>query len=203
MAALTPEFLTKSKAEFDAEARFQLAQNAVTRHDPQSITIKRSVHASPSDLASGQECRHAFSVRLSRELRACNQRASGRCWIFACLNVLRNAMAKKYDLPDDFELSQTFVFFHDKLERVHYTLQRLAETADTEKVEGRLVSHLLSDPLCDGGQWDMLVNVITKCGVVPKQSMGEAWSSTSSRRFKNSKSYTYSTPVSHALMAVL
>ena len=120
---ITPEFLTISKAAFDAEPRFALAQNAVTRHDPQSIAMKRSVHASPSDTLSGQECRHAFSVRLTRELRACNQRASGRCWIFACLNTMRNAMAKKYDLPDDFELSQTYVFFYDKLERVHYTLQ--------------------------------------------------------------------------------
>ena len=39
--------------------------------------------------------------------------------------------------------------------------------------------------MCDGGQWDMLVNVITKWGVVPKQAMGEAWSSTMSRRFNS------------------
>lgn len=97
---------------------------------------------------------------------------------------MRNAMAKTYDLPDDFELSQTYVFFYDKLERVHYTLQRLADTA-AEPLEGRLVTHLLSDPMCDGGQWDMLVNVITKYGVVPKQAMGEAWSSTASRRFNS------------------
>eukprot|EP00937_MAST-01D_sp_MAST-1D-sp2_P005008 g5008.t1 len=179
---LDASFLERSQALFDGERRFALAQNAVTRADPAEVTLKRGSHPSPSDTNSGQELRHAFSVRLSKEMRACNQRASGRCWIFACLNTLRNAMAKKYDLPDDFELSQTYVFFFDKLERVHYTLRRIAETA-AEPLDGRLVTHLLADPMCDGGQWDMLVNVITKYGVVPKQAMGEAWSSTMSRRF--------------------
>lgn len=180
--SLSSEFLAQSQSVFDAERRFALAQNAVTRTDPVEVTLKRASHPSPSDTNSGQELRHAFSVRLSKEMRACNQRASGRCWIFACLNTLRNAMARKYDLPDDFELSQTYTFFFDKLERVNFTLQRIIETA-TEPLDGRLVTHLLSDPMCDGGQWDMLVNVITKYGVVPKQAMGEAWSSTMSRRF--------------------
>lgn len=34
-----------------------------------------------------------------------NQKSSGRCWLFATCNVIRNAMAAKYSLVD-FELSQ-------------------------------------------------------------------------------------------------
>ena len=61
---------------------------------------------------------HAYDKRVSHEMKATSQKSTGRCWIFACLNVMRSAMSKKYKLGDDFELSQTFVFFWDKMERV-------------------------------------------------------------------------------------
>lgn len=51
-----------------------------------------------------------------------------------------------------------------------------------EAPDGRLVSHLLTNPTEDGGQWDMLVNVIKKYGVMPKKCWNEAWSCESTRR---------------------
>jgi len=42
--------------------------------------------------------------------------------------------------------------------------------------------HLLSDPIQDGGQWDMWVNLIDKYGVVPQSEMPESFQSSSSRR---------------------
>lgn len=45
-----------------------------------------------------------------------------------------------------------------------------------------MVSFLLSDPTCDGGQWDMLVNLINRYGLVPKQCFPETWTSESSNR---------------------
>ena len=38
-----------------------------------------------------------------------------------------------------------------------------------EAVDGRLMSFLLRDPVQDGGQWDMIVNIIKKYGVMPKK----------------------------------
>ena len=52
-----------------------------------------------------------------------------------------------------------------------------------EPLDGRLVQHLLSSPMNDGGQWDMLVGVIEKYGVVPQSAFPDKWSSTASRRF--------------------
>lgn len=49
-----------------------------------------------------------------------------------------------------------------------------------EDIEGRLVQHLLKDPTCDGGQWDMLVNVVNKYGVVPKNVYAESESTSAS-----------------------
>ena len=43
-----------------------------------------------------------------------NQKQSGRCWIFACLNQMRVPFMKKYNL-EEFEFSQTYLFFWDKV----------------------------------------------------------------------------------------
>lgn len=49
------------------------------------------------------------------------------------------------------------------MERCYYYLNAYVETAQKkEPVEGRLVQFLLSNPTNDGGQWDMLVNIIGK-----------------------------------------
>ena len=42
--------------------------------------------------------------------------------------------------------------------------------------------HLLSDPIQDGGQYDMWVNLVDKYGVVPQSEMPESFQSSSSSR---------------------
>ena len=42
--------------------------------------------------------------------------------------------------------------------------------------------HLLHNPIQDGGQWDMWVNLINKYGVVPKSEMPETYQSGKSMR---------------------
>lgn len=79
-----------------------------------------------------------------------NQRASGRCWIFAANNIFRITMMRKYNL-DEFELSQAYLFYWDKLEKCNWLLENIIETA-AEDLEGRLVQTLLEDPVSDGGQ---------------------------------------------------
>lgn len=46
-----------------------------------------------------------------------NQKSTGRCWIFACLNVIRIPFMKKYNV-EDFEFSQAFIFFWDKVSEI-------------------------------------------------------------------------------------
>ena len=108
-----------------------------------------------------------YTNQVSIEGKATAQKSSGRCWIFACLNVIRVEMMKKYDLPEFFELSQTYVFFWDKLERANFFLESMIQTRG-EPLDGRLMTHLLSNTnlMSDGGQWDMLANLITKYGLV-------------------------------------
>lgn len=98
--------------------------------------------------------------------KAKNQKASGRCWMFASMNVLRNFVMKKLNL-EDFELSQSYTLFCDKLERCNYYFENVIAKAK-EPIDDREMQYIMNDPLCDGGQWDMFVNIIKKYGLVPK-----------------------------------
>ncbi|KAK3673087.1 bleomycin hydrolase [Recurvomyces mirabilis] len=108
-----------------------------------------------------------------------NQRSSGRCWIFAATNVFRIAIQKKYDIQA-FELSQAYLFFWDKVEKANYFLESILSTAEKEAVDGRLVSALMASPVGDGGQWDMIVNLVSKYGIVPQTVYPDSWNAMNS-----------------------
>ena len=99
------------------------------------------------------------------------------------LNALRLETLKNLNL-DQFEFSQTHLMFWDKLEKSNFFLENILETCN-EPLDGRLVQWLLSQPLSDGGQWDMFINLIEKYGVVPKSVMPETQSSSNSRRMNS------------------
>ena len=70
--------------------------------------------------------------------------------------------------------------FWDKLEKSNYFLESIISTHEMDW-NSRLVMHLLSDPIQDGGQWDMWINLVDKYGVVPQSEMPESFSSSNSR----------------------
>ncbi len=117
---------------------------------------------------------HQFSLEL-KTLPVTNQLSSGRCWIFAGLNVLREIIAKKIG-ADKFELSQNFVAFYDKVEKVNFALENVIELAD-HPAGDRTLHTVLHPAVNDGGQWDMFKSLIKKYGVVPKNVMDETWAS--------------------------
>lgn len=122
-----------------------------------------------------------FSVDLESSPVA-NQLQSGRCWMFAALNTMRHDMKAVYGLPGDFELSQSYAFFWDKLEKANYFYENILATAD-KPTDDREVAFLLQMPQQDGGQWDMLVALIEKYGVVPQSAYPESQASSHSAEF--------------------
>lgn len=98
-----------------------------------------------------------------------NQKSSGRCWMFATSNVLRSHVIKNYNLdPKQFQVSQAYFYFYDKLEKSNQFLDNIIDTAE-EPLDSRLVTFLLGDIVSDGGQWDMIVNILEKYGSVPHE----------------------------------
>jgi len=69
------------------------------------------------------------------------------------------------------------------VERLHYQLRVFVDICRRgEPVDGRLMQYVLHHPSEDGGQWQMLVNIVNKHGLVPKKCFAEAWSAENSRR---------------------
>ncbi len=150
---------------FDKTPTGRLAMNAVTKAGIQSASASYDLQ---------RRMRYGFSLELEAG-KLTNQKSSGRCWMFASLNTMRVEVMKKLNL-ENFELSQNYPLFWDKLEKSNYFLESILDTLD-EPLNGRLVSFLLAAPLGDGGQWDMFANIVEKYGVVPKEMMPETFHS--------------------------
>ena len=127
--------------------------NTVVRHALASSTM--DVIAKHQDNAS--ETDFSFSLEV-KTMDVANQKRSGRCWIFAATNVLREIIAKKCNMSS-FELSQSYVAFYDKLEKYNFELEAIIDLLGSEHDDRTLV-HVLNNSIGDGGQWDMFVNVV-------------------------------------------
>ncbi|KAK8024138.1 bleomycin hydrolase [Apiospora rasikravindrae] len=169
--ALPVELMGAWQSKVLEDPKNRLALSALSGANPKDVLTQRS--AQIADV-------HVFNVSLgpSEGAPITNQRSSGRCWLFASTNVFRVALMKKYGLAE-FELSQAYLFFWDKLEKANYFLENVVETAG-EDLDGRLVQRLLADPVSDGGQWDMVYNLVTKYGLVPQALYPDSWNAMSS-----------------------
>jgi bleomycin hydrolase len=76
-------------------------------------------------------------------------------------------------------LSQQYLFFWDKVEKANFFLESILETVD-EPVDSRLVGSLMSSPVGDGGQWDMISNLVAKYGLVPQTLYPDTWNAQNS-----------------------
>ena len=119
-----------------------------------------------------------FDINI-KTLPAANQKASGRCWIFAATNVCREIIAKECNL-DKFELSQSYLAFFDRLEKANYLLESVIELIDKD-YDDRTLTYLLQNGVGDGGQWDMFVSLVNKYGVCPKNVFPETNTSSATR----------------------
>jgi bleomycin hydrolase len=170
---LQPQQVRLMQEAFDSKPHNRQMQNAVTVTPVDNLALNRAVVTS---------LENSFSCKLD-DWSVTNQKRSGRCWIFAGTNLLRVGAMKKMNLKD-FEFSQSYVFFWDKIERANYFLESIIDTAGRPDGD-RTVDFLLDNVLGDGGQWNMFVSVVKKHGLVPKTVMPESQSSSNSSKMNN------------------
>ena len=161
--------VNKYLKKFTSDPQARISMNAATRTDGRRVAM---------NWESFREIDHTFSNKVTGEMKATSQKRSGRCWGFAGLNLLRIYLGRKYKIKD-FEFSQNYFMFYDKLEKANYFLENIIETSD-KPTDSRLIMHLLDSPIQDGGQWDMFVNLLMKYGTVPKKVMAESYHSSNS-----------------------
>src|SRR3954471_11329393 len=171
---LTSADLDRLRKEFAADPTAKLLQNALT-----TSALK--------DVALDHEVVMGTDTTMSHQLddwKVTNQKKSGRCWLFAGLNMFRVGAAGRLNVKE-FEFSPNHAMFFDKLERANYFLQAVVDTAD-RPTDDRAVATLLEDCMNDGGQWNMFVAVVKKHGVVPKSVMPETISSEGTHQMNSS-----------------
>ena len=168
--SLTTDQVAELHQSFTADPFLKRTQNAIAR-------------VSVDDLAVDHQLATKLSTTVSHRIddwKVTNQKKSGRCWLFAALNLLR-AGAKAELGVKEFEFSQNYAMYFDKLERANYFIESILDTAERPE-DDRLVAYLLQTVMGDGGQWDMAVNIFSKYGAVPKAAMPETESSSNTGR---------------------
>ena len=169
MEEISSTLLNELRTNYEADTKARVVRNALTKNDLN--TISRVFDA---------ECHNPniFSVDL-KTMKATNQMQSGRCWIFSSMNFLREKIAKKYNIKE-FELSQNYIAFFDKLEKANWfmecALNEIDNPMDSEKMR-----YLLSWAVGDGGQWNMVQSLVKKYGLCPKTAMPETYQSSHTR----------------------
>jgi len=112
-----------------------------------------------------------FNHEVSGDFKITNQKNSGRCWLFATLNMIRFLACKSWQIDTkELEFSQSYLFFWDKYERYHRYLNYFLDinSKDNSDLKVHLFTFICQQSLSDGGQWDMVKEVIKKYGIVPK-----------------------------------
>lgn len=170
---LSADRIAELRRGFASDPTARLMQNAVTKTKLDDVALDRAIVTSMD---------HTFSHVLDA-WSVTHQKQSGRCWMFAGLNMLRPHAMKQMHL-EEFEFSQNHTLFWDKLERANYFLESMIEMADRD-VDDRTVAYMLDHPVDDGGQWNMFVSVILKHGLVPKSAMPESESSSCTPRMNS------------------
>lgn len=172
---LTAQWVAARNAALAADAAARVAGNAVATTDVELLSLDRrivtSIDSSVSDLIP--------------DAAITDQKHSGRCWAFAGLNMLRAAIIKELGV-ESIELSENFVYFHDKLEKANAFLERAERDARAGLgLYERVVSDDFAAPIGDGGYWPEVARLVAKYGLVPKYAMTDTDSATSSDAMNN------------------
>ena len=101
-----------------------------------------------------------------------DQKASGRCWMFTSMNVLRPSVMEKFNVAE-FDFSHNYNYFWDIFEKSNLFLENAIRTADRDIFMDRDVAFYFQNPVNDGGVWNMFLNIAGKYGVVPSSVMPE------------------------------
>lgn len=166
LKALSATQLTKMEKDYKKDFTNTIVKNALTENDLSTISRRFESKVDNPNL---------FSIDI-KTLPVTNQLRSGRCWIFSSMTILREMLAKKYDIKGQFELSQNYIAFYDKLEKINYFLESMTLEKDSD-LNDQTVLYLLNTAIGDGGQWDMMVSLVKKYGICPKSAMPETYQS--------------------------
>jgi bleomycin hydrolase len=169
MKSISSKDLDSMRSAYLKDEKARVVRNALTKNDISTISRVFDAEAANPNV---------FSINI-KTMAATNQQKSGRCWIFSSMNVLREIIAKRYKIKE-FELSQNYIAFYDKLEKANWFMECALQELDAP-IDGENSRFLLEWAVGDGGQWNMLQSIVMKYGICPKTAMPETYQSSHTR----------------------
>lgn len=157
---INQELIDRYKQQVTAESN-TASINAISNNDIEDLSLNRQRLLKHDKL---------FSHKL-KLTGVTNQKSSGRCWLFAGANVLSPKVMQTLDL-DDFEFSQPYLTFYDKLEKANFFLERIIEMRD-KPIDDRSLYGQLEYFFGDGGWFHFFTDLVKKYGLVPLPAMTE------------------------------
>lgn len=159
--AITEEMLKNYNDMIKNDQTIKMKINALTGNEIKNLTLNW-------DIVNSYDFQ--FTKKLEMYTVTAQER-TGRCWLFAALNIMRRDVAKRMKMAN-FEISQTYNYFYDKLEKANMFLEYLIVNMD-KKISDRAIYDFIESPVADGGWWNYAIELIKKYGVVPKSAMRE------------------------------
>ena len=159
---ISMEELDNFSSAYDKEKNYSLLSHPI---------MKNGIYNSATDETLVNSIPFSFSIDVDSG-NVCNQKRSGRCWMFAGLNVIRTILFDKLNVKN-IELSQAYLQFFDKLEKANFYFEAALKYAD-EEYKSRNNLFILDSANCDGGHFIMFKNLAKKYGVVPSQFMPDS-----------------------------
>ena len=147
---LTPDVVRQIRQSFKMDTPTRALMNALTNNDIKKLALNREKYVDHDNL---------FNHKVKTK-GITNQKSSGRCWLFAGLNIMRPKVIEKYELKE-FEFSQSYLFFWDKFEKANTFLELIIETRERDPLD-RELTMILKSPFPDGGLWIYVVELIEK-----------------------------------------
>ena len=178
---ITYKNIAKFSQNFNKKRTNKVFKNANTKSNFENIITK-------SDYI--QNKKRVFKKFIDVKTNPTNQENSGRCWLFAFLNIIRINMIKKYNL-DNFEFSQNYLFFYHNLEQANYFLNYIYDNKNKKinntnnyNLEDIKKIYILDNLISDGGQWKLFYGLVKKYGLIPKTSMDDHYHSKNTKQLK-------------------
>jgi len=166
---ITPEILKSLQKNAEHTPENTALTNAISNNDIQNLALSRSNMGKVDKYISNRVSTKGIT----------DQKSSGRCWLYTGLNVIRARVIQKHDM-ESFELSQTYPFFYDQLEKANLFLEGIIQTTD-KPLDDKRVEWLLKNPIGDGGQWTGVADLLEKYGLVPAEIMPDTKNSEATR----------------------
>ncbi len=166
---LTAGFLAELREDYVMDSGDRARHNAASNNPTDALALNREALRSHDG---------HFSHRIKFE-GITDQKQSGRCWMFAGLNVLRPQVIRDHRMAE-FQFSTAYLQFWDKMEKSNVYLESVIELRDAGYLDRdwEIVNRFALE---DGGWWNYLSGLVEKYGVVPLSAMPETHSSTNTR----------------------